>query len=149
MIHRFKYNGAEFFQPLMNRWIRVFSSDFKESPDWIVPIPLHTLKERERGFNQADRLAEAVAEVLGVPMVRDAVQRVKNTETQTHLSRSKRLANMNGAFTLRRNRSLMGTVMLVDDVMTTGATASACARVLKEAGAGTVNVLTLARALPV
>ena len=149
VIHRFKYNGAEFFQPLMNRWIRVFSSDFKESPDWIVPIPLHPLKERERGFNQADRLAEAVAEVLGVPMVRDAVQRVKNTETQTHLSRSKRLANMNGAFTLRRNRSLMGTVMLVDDVMTTGATASACACVLKNSGTSKVNVFTMARGLPI
>jgi competence protein ComFC len=149
VIHRFKYNGAEFFQPLLNQWVRVYSSVFKGSPDWIVPIPLHPLKERERGFNQAECLAEAVAGVLGVPMIRDAVQRVKNTETQTHLSRTKRLANMNGAFTLRGNQRLMGTVMLVDDVMTTGATASACASVLKKSGASKVNVFTLARGLPI
>ncbi|MCH2379514.1 MAG: hypothetical protein MK236_08855, partial [Pedosphaera sp.] len=117
--------------------------------DWVVPVPLHPLKEREREFNQAEPMAKSVASFLRASLNTNTVERIKYTETQTHLSRSKRLSNMNGAFAVNRNCKLYGTVLLVDDVMTTGAPASACARVLKQAGASTVNVLTLARGLPV
>jgi ComF family protein len=148
VIHRFKYNGAEFFRPLLGQWLRGSSQLFTQRIDCVVPIPLHPLKKRERGFNQARHLAEYVAARLSAPLAADVIRRVKNTETQTHLSRTQRMANMRGAFNVRR-KGLSGLVLLVDDVMTTGATASTCAGVLKKAGAGTVNVLTLARGLPV
>ena len=149
VIHRFKYNGAEFFRPLLEQWLRGSSQLFARRIDWVVPIPLHPLKERERGFNQAQQLAEYVAARLSAPLVTDVIRRVKNTETQTHLSRKQRMMNMRDAFDIFQKERFSGFVLLVDDVMTTGATASACAGVLKKAGADAGNVLTLARGLPV
>ena len=145
IVHRSKYHHADFFQPLIDRWFSSVNQFPSISHDWIVPIPLHALKEREREFNQAEHMAKSVASSLGGSLNTNTLERIKYTETQTDLSRSKRLKNMKGAFAVKRKRNLSGTVLLVDDVMTTGATASACARVLKQAGAGTVNVLTLAR----
>ena len=145
IVHRSKYHHADFFQPLIDRWFSSVNQFPSISHDWIVPIPLHALKEREREFNQAEHMAKSVASSLGGSLNTNTLERIKYTETQTDLSRSKRLKNMKGAFAVKRKCNLSGTVLLVDDVMTTGATASACARVLKQAGAGTVNVLTLAR----
>ena len=145
IVHRSKYHHADFFQPLIDRWFSSVNQFPSISHDWIVPIPLHALKEREREFNQAEHMAKSVASSLGGSLNTNTLERIKYTETQTDLSRSKRLKNMKGAFAVKRKRNLSGTVLLVDDVMTTGATASACARVLKQAGAGTVNVLTLTR----
>ena len=149
IVHRLKYHHADFFQPLINRWFSAVNQFPGISHDWIMPIPLHPLREREREFNQAEHMARSVASSLRTFLNTNALERIKYTETQTPLSRSKRLRNLTGAFAVKRNRKLSGAVLLVDDVMTTGATASACARVLKQAGASTVNVLTLARTLPV
>ena len=112
-----------------------------------MPIPLHPTKERERGFNQADRLAAFFVELFDIPINTGLLKRVRSTETQTRLSRSQRLRNLRGAFVCS-NITNEGRFLLVDDVITTGTTASAAAHALKKAGAQQVDVLTLARAFP-
>lgn len=113
--------------------------------DVIVPVPLHWRRRLARGFNQAALLAGAVARRYAVP-VSPALKRRRRTGSQAGLSHAQRRANVSGAFAVRRPKRVRGRrVLLVDDVMTTGATASACAAALKQAGAAYVAVLTLAR----
>ena len=113
--------------------------------DVIVPMPLHWFKRWQRGFNQSELLAREIGQKWNVP-VRSVVRRKKATHSQAGLTNAKRRANVSGAFKTARGRSLAGMrVLLVDDVVTTGATASACARVLKRAGAAQVVLLALAR----
>jgi len=120
----------------------------REPWDWLVPVPLHPAKEREREFNQAARLATRLGAASGIPTHLRLLRRVKATRTQTLLTRSERAGNMHDAFVPRAGVKLHGErIVLVDDVFTTGATASACARALRRAGAGEVGVWTVARGL--
>jgi competence protein ComFC len=114
--------------------------------DFIVPVPLYSVKQREREFNQAERLAARLSAATGIPLNSKMLWRIKPTATQTRLTRTERAANMRGAFAVRSDTRLDGErVVLVDDVFTTGATTSACAQVLRAAGAGDVCVWTVAR----
>jgi ComF family protein len=109
--------------------------------DLAVPVPLHPFRRRERGFNQAEDLAQHV----GLPMVA-ALRRVRRTVAQADLPAARRHGNVKGAFAARHGRSVSGKiVVLIDDVSTTGATLDACAIALKEAGAREVRALTAAR----
>ena len=113
--------------------------------DVIVPMPMHWRKRWQRGFNQAELLAREIARRTNLP-VRNAVKRVHQKSVQAGLTNAKRRANVAGAFRPRRGKTLEGKrVLLIDDVMTTGATASACAKALKRAGAARVTLLTVAR----
>ena len=113
--------------------------------DAVVPVPLHWRRRWERGFNQAKLLAREVSRKRGVPLI-EPLRRVRATTTQTGLTNAKRRDNVAGAFRVRRGSTIRNLrILLVDDVMTTGATASACASVLKRAGARSVTLLTLAR----
>ena len=112
-------------------------------PDVIIPVPLHRARERQRGFNQARLLAEDLARLCQLPLDARSLVRVLPTEEQAGKSRAERLRALAGAFALRRPAKLAGkTVLLVDDVMTTGSTAHACARVLRglDAPQGTPTV---------
>jgi competence protein ComFC len=148
VIHDYKYNRALYFEPfLADLLVRQAVPSLKgEAWDWIVPVPLHPEKERQREFNQAERLARSLSRVTGIPVNTNLVRRVKPTETQTHLNRAERAGNVQGAFAPLRPKSLNGgKIILLDDVMTTGATTSACAGALRKAGAGEVCVWTVAR----
>ena len=113
-----------------------------------MPVPLHPARLREREFNQAERLARRLSAAMGIPLNTRLLQRVIPTQTQTLLSRAERLANVRRAFALRGAPALQGErIVLIDDVFTTGATTSACARVLRGAGAGQVSVWTVARGI--
>jgi len=114
--------------------------------DFIAPVPLHPVKLREREFNQAERLARHLSRAANIPMNSRLLRRVVFTDTQTRLTRQQRAANMRRAFAARPGLNLAGArVILVDDVFTTGATASASAQTLLAAGAGEVCLWTLAR----
>ncbi|MEN9879447.1 MAG: hypothetical protein RIQ55_93 [Pseudomonadota bacterium] len=115
-------------------------------PDLIVPMPLHPNRLRTRGFNQAAEIARHLAKELGIPCAFDALIRVHDTPPQAGLPRDERWRNLVGAFAcpspLTANR-----VLLVDDVLTTGASLSACAEVLRSAGVSRVDVAVVARTL--
>jgi ComF family protein len=114
--------------------------------DVLVPVPLHPRRLRERGFNQSALLAEEIARRAGRMACPDALVRRVDTAPQAGLTAAARRRNVEEAFAVRRRASVAGrTVVLVDDVVTTGATARACARRLAEAGAGEVRLLTVAR----
>jgi ComF family protein len=148
VIHKYKYNRAVWFEPfLADLLIQRAAPELRRANwDWIVPVPLHPTKQREREFNQAERLAERLSRATQIPLSARLLRRVQPTRTQTWLSREERLVNVRKAFALRDNRALAGErVVLIDDVFTTGATTGACARVLRVAGAGEVCVWTVAR----
>jgi len=112
----------------------------------LVPVPLHPRRKRKRGFNQSELLAEELARRAGLGIAAGALVRRTDTPPQTGLSAAARRANVSGAFAVRRRPQVSGrAVVLVDDVLTTGATASACARALLAAGAREVRLLTVAR----
>ncbi|MEJ2059861.1 MAG: ComF family protein [Gammaproteobacteria bacterium] len=116
-------------------------------PDCVLPVPLHRRRLTERGFNQALELARPVARALGVPLAMDGVRRVRSTPPQVGLAAKARRANLRGAFELRSGFR-PAHVLIVDDVMTTGATVDELARVLKRAGVRRVDVWACARAAP-
>lgn len=115
-------------------------------PQLIVPVPLHTQRLRERGYNQALELALSLARALNVPCRHDVLQRVRSTGAQTTLNAMERRRNLNAAFALRDGVGLPPHVALLDDVFTTGATLAECTKVLKRAGVARVDVWALARA---
>jgi competence protein ComFC len=113
----------------------------------LVPVPLHVGRYRERGYNQSEWLAELFADESGA-LVQDILVRLRDTGTQTALDREARRKNVRGAFALRRGVQIYGNVeyVLVDDVITTGATLDSCACAMRKAGAEKLAVLTLAHA---
>lgn len=112
--------------------------------DVIVPIPLHRTKLKQRGFNQSQRLGLVVSQVLDRPMNLNLVSRLRKTESQTGLSRSERMQNVKNAFECSQKQRIPESVVLIDDVYTTGSTLNEAARVLKQAGVQRVYALTFA-----
>ena len=148
LIHAFKYRNATFlgeaFAELMIRDLA--ATDIVREVGLVMAVPLHWQRQAKRGYNQAEVLAERVARQNGLPTAFDNLVRVKNTPTQTARTRAERQENLRGAFAVRRPNQVDGRkILLCDDVMTTGATASECARVLREAGAKAVYVSVAAR----
>jgi len=115
-------------------------------PTLVLPVPLHRDRRKQRGYNQAALIADTVSRALQLPCLPDALQRVRATPTQTGLGRQGRLKNLRDAFAVRLD-VVDAHVALVDDVITTGATTTACAEALLAAGAATVDVWAVARAL--
>jgi ComF family protein len=148
LIHLYKYGRVKTLaRPLAGLLARALPRD--ERFDAVTPVPLHWRKLWSRGFNQSELLARALAGSSGIPMVR-ALRRTRSTAAQAGLSNSSRRKNVAAAFRVRRAgglaRKLAGRrILLIDDVLTTGATAAACANTLKRAGAARVALLTVAR----
>jgi ComF family protein len=148
LIHLFKYSGMKpLARPLAGYLERAIPVD--ERFDAVVAVPLYWRKKWDRGFNQSELLARLLARRRGIPVL-NALRRKRATATQAGLASAGRRRNVAGAFVLRTKTSpdpeLAGKkILLIDDVMTTGATASACASVLKRGGAKSISLLTLAR----
>jgi ComF family protein len=141
IIHHLKYaDRVSLAKPLGDN-LKEYLQTEKFTGDLIIPVPLHPRRERRRGYNQA----ELIAARLGLPMARGLVRRRKDTPSQTGLSRSERRSNLAGAF--HTTERLSGTVIVVDDVYTTGSTMNEIARTLKRNGAKRVEVLTVARVM--
>jgi competence protein ComFC len=150
VIHRYKYNRALWFEPFLAGLLVHAAGKELAKNDWdfIVPVPLHPTKAREREFNQAERLARHLGRALGIPCNTSWLRRIRPTRTQTTLTRKERAANVRKAFAATKGARLDGErIVLIDDVFTTGATTNACARALKAAGAGDVCVWTVARGI--
>ena len=150
VIHRYKYQRALWFEPFLAELLIQAAGPALggQSGGMIVPVPLHPTKQREREFNQAERLADWLGAATQLPVNKRLLRRVVATRTQALLKRPERLANVRNAFAMRDSQRLNGErVVLVDDVFTTGATTSACAKVLMAGGAGEVCVWTLARGI--
>jgi len=149
-IHRFKYQRALWFENFLADLLVREAAPVLRGQSWqfIVPVPLHSLKQREREFNQADILARHLSAATTIPLNPKLIRRVASTKTQTRLTKQQRAENMRGAFAVCHGSKLSGEkIILVDDVFTTGATTSACALALQTAGAGEVCVWTVARGL--
>jgi ComF family protein len=147
-IHRYKYRGGLWFEAFLGELLcKAAVPDLAhENWDMIVPVPLHHTRFRERGFNQAERMAECLSSATAIPVRRNALVRTKPTPTQTRLDRSQRAENVRRSFAMRELQNVDNCrIVLVDDVFTTGATTSACAKVLRAAGAADVCVWTVAR----
>jgi ComF family protein len=115
--------------------------------DFLVPVPLHLKRLKQRGFNQSELLAHIVTKYYDIPTVSGLLFRVKDTHPQFNLPRTERFKNVRGAFEVKGTPFLKGkSVLLIDDIYTTGSTISECTRVLRENGANNVHVLTLSRA---
>lgn len=149
VIHRYKYQRQLWFEPFLGGLLLDRAGERMSDSAWdaLVPVPLYPAREREREFNQAERLGKWLGKRVGMPVWPDLLRRVRPTTTQTALTRKQRLDNVRTAFTVRRPEAVVGrSFIIIDDVLTTGATASACAALLKRAGAARVGVWTVARA---
>lgn len=150
LILSFKHHDRTDVVPAFARLMAGAGEGVLARADVLVPVPLHPWRLFLRRYNQSALLAQALAKMADKPVLCSALRRIRATPSQGHLSRAQRFKNVQGAFVVpqKARAALAGkTVLLVDDVMTTGATASACAAVLGGAGAAKVDVLTLARAV--
>ena len=145
LIHLFKYESMERLGKPLGAFLRT-GLPREAVFDLMTPMPIHPRRRRERGFNQAEVLALEVAKVSQLPL-RTLVKRRRNTARQAGLTGKQRRMNVNGAFSVTNPELIRGKrILLVDDVLTTGASANACALTLKRAGASYVAILALARA---
>ncbi|MBQ7188921.1 MAG: ComF family protein [Kiritimatiellae bacterium] len=148
LIHSFKYRHALYLKrDLVDLLDGCLSAHFDpEQVDFVIPVPLHSLRFRERSYNQSAVLAQELSLRIDRRYDPDVLERIRQTETQTHFHAAERRKNMMGAFAVARPAWVRHrTVLVVDDVMTTGATLHACAQALKQAGADTVWGVALAR----
>ncbi len=147
LIHQFKYKKhACLATPLGYLLIKLLNQEITCEIDIIVPVPLYWGKKQKRGFNQSALLAKKISSKIPLPISTNNLYRVKNTLSQTHLSRPQRQKNVFGAFKVKNPEKLhKKNVLLVDDVLTTGTTVSECAKSLKNAGVNKVFLIALAR----
>lgn len=148
LIHRFKYERHFYLRHQLAEWLAAAMGDERihaRAADFLVPVPLHRARFREREFNQADVLAKLLSRRAAIPVL-GCLRRIRYTTTQTRLDRHERMENLRGAFQVRHPADVQSRhLILVDDVFTTGSTVDECARVLRQAGAASVRVVTVAR----
>jgi ComF family protein len=150
LLHLLKYSGRLSLGRTLGEELGRRVSLGENLPDLLIPVPLHPTKLRERGYNQSSALSAGVQRLTGIPVAEHVVRRNRYTSSQTHLSLEERAANVDGAFSIAPGRSgeIEGMrILLLDDVLTTGATLRACASVIKRAGAVAVDagIVALAR----
>ncbi len=148
LVHALKYGDRLDLAPMMGRWVSRAGRELLADADGLVPVPLHWGRQWRRRFNQSAMLAAAVSAESGVPIAAGALKRVKATAQQVGLTRAERATNVQGAFKVPeagRAAVLHRRLVLVDDVLTSGATVEGCARALLRAGAANVDVLVFAR----
>jgi ComF family protein len=150
-VQEFKFHGRRNLAALLGPLLAgaLASAWGRDQIDLLCPVPLHPKRKRERGFNQSELLASSASQLLAIPLARDLLRRTRYTPPQVGLTNPERMHNVRGAFRCPRPELIAGRrVLLVDDVMTTGATLGSAARELLDAGALRVGAVTVARAVP-
>jgi len=155
LIHQFKYRDKKYLAKPLGRLLVDFVVRYlnRESFDYIIPVPLHRAREKKRGYNQAELLAQVVGEAIGKPVLTNLLERTRKTKPQFGLEREERFENISGAFQIsaRGNANhpqIAGRrILLLDDLATTGATLDECSKTLKKAGADEVYGLVLAHGM--
>lgn len=147
LITRFKHSGQTGYVHLFAPWIKTAFTNTAMHYDGLIPVPLHFLRLFKRGYNQAALLAYELSLNKKIPILKGALKRTRHTPSQGHKSVANRFKNLENALVANSTLVQGKKLLLVDDVMTTGATLNECARMLKEAGAERVDVLVLARAI--
>ena len=144
IVLKLKHSASTVYVPVMAQMMVLSLGD--KSPDIVMPVPLHAGRLIKRRFNQSQLLASALSKRLGISQDNFALKKVKATASQGGLGRTERFRNVSGSFRVSETAELTGkSILLVDDVLTTGATARACAKALKKAGAKEVGIVTFAR----
>lgn len=149
LLHNLKYKNHPEIGVVLGKvyGTRLIDSGFSSEFDLILPVPLHESRKRKRGYNQSAMFAEGLSEKLSIPFSDSLLTRAKNTQTQTRKTRLSRWQNVSDVFLLRDNGAIIGKhILLVDDVITTGATIEACAHVLLDNGCGKLSIACLAEA---
>ncbi len=146
-IHHFKYHHQTALACPLGRLLEACWMEQPLPADVLVPVPLHSARLRERGYNQSALLARRLAVTLSLPVVEDCLVRIRATASQMTLGAAERRTNVEGAFACRDGRLAGRRVLLIDDVCTTGSTLEACSVALSQAGAVSVWAMTLARAV--
>lgn len=148
-VHNFKYDGAKY---LAKPFAELMLSSFNELEkligkfDFIVPVPMHEDKLKKRKYNQAKLLADEISKLVELPSYDDLITKIKNTDSQTQLSRTDRFNNMKDVFKINSIKKVKGkNILIVDDILTTGATTKSMAKLFKKKGANKVAVLCFAR----
>ena len=147
LIHRLKYkNRPDTGDRLAFLAAKeIAESGFFDDIDAIVPLPLSKRKMRQRGYNQCDYIAKGLSRATGIPVIKNAVKRLKSNETQTHKRRDERWQNVEGIFALSDATLIEGKhILLIDDILTTGATLASCAKSIQEGCQCKISIFTLA-----
>ncbi len=146
LVHEIKYNGKKELGVAIGKW---YGAELKQSAgfdktDVIIPVPLHPKKLKKRGYNQSACFAEGLSDMLQVPLLANGIKRIKDTETQTNKSRFERWNNVKDVFEVDNKEELANKhVLLVDDIVTTGATMEACIHALHSVPVGSVSVASI------
>lgn len=148
LIFNLKYDGKTYLAPIIAdiMYDAMQSKDLKLDADLIIPVPIHKKRLSERGFNQAEKIANHLSKKLSIPVAANVLYRAKETRTQRALSPEERNENMKGVFEIRKGKEDFikdKRIILLDDIYTTGATVSSCGRELRKHGAKKIYVLTL------
>lgn len=145
-IYRFKYGGRQEYAKVFGEELAFYLGDYIRSlkPDAFIPVPMYPAKERRRGYNQATLLARALGEYMQVPVYDKMLQRVKNTRPLKLLNPEERLNNLKKAFILVENGVKLSTIVIIDDIYTTGSTIDAVTKVFLEYGVTRIYFVTLA-----
>jgi len=147
LIHQLKYEGGESVGVFLGKQLgyELKESSFFSNIDYVIPIPLHPKKEKLRGYNQSKYIAKGIQKILQIKVNTKALIRIENTDSQTRKKRFSRWGNMMNSFALKKPEKLIDThILLVDDVVTTGATLEACAQKLLEIKGVRVSIATIA-----
>jgi ComF family protein len=148
LVHALKYQDRTDLAPAMGRWMARAGRELLAEADVLIPVPLHWKRGWSRRYNQSGALARVIERQTGVKLSSEALRRVRPTQQQIGLSRKERASNVQGAFKVAADRQSLihgRRVVLIDDVLTSGATVDACARALLRAKAASVDVLVFAR----
>lgn len=147
LLHQLKYNNEPQIGEILGNWYaqELQENDFYKNFDILIPVPMHPKKQKKRGYNQSAYFGKGIAQVWQIPHLENGITKTKNTISQTKKSREERYNNMKDGFEISDKEAIKDkNILLLDDVITTGATLEACANLLLENGAKTVSIATIA-----